>query len=86
MVAKPLSTLEIIQAPDSNVWVDEGKNTSLVCTSNQRWQWCYWERDTFNNKTVYQIGSYIPPRNCINICRICKNYTQVGITNHDLFF
>ena len=54
MVVKKYNTLEIIQAPDMNVWVEERKNISLVCTSNHRWQWCYWEHDIFNKKTVYQ--------------------------------
>ena len=56
VVADVLSTaaLDIIQSPEENVWVEEGKSVSLICTANEPWQWCYWEHTTLKNKTLYQ--------------------------------
>ena len=51
----PLSSLKIIQSPNHNVWVEEGKNVSLLCSTDHPWQWCYWEREISNNKSTYQI-------------------------------
>ena len=53
----PKSTLgvEIIQSPGESIWVEQGKDKSLVCTTNQRWEWCYWEHNNLQNeKTKYQ--------------------------------
>ena len=56
VVAYVLSTsaLDIIQSSGENVWVEEGRSVSLICTSNEPWQWCYWEHTTLKNKTLYQ--------------------------------
>ena len=50
----PLGSLKIVQSPDMNLWVEEGRNVSLVCASDHPWQFCYWEREILNNKTTYQ--------------------------------
>ena len=53
-----LSTgMDIIESPDENVWVEQGKDTSLVCTTEERWQWCYWEHQIMDNNTKgrYQV-------------------------------
>ena len=56
MVVLPMCYLKIIESPDTNVWVKEQKNVSLLCTSQQPWQWCYWELETALVKTLYQTG------------------------------
>jgi hypothetical protein len=54
-IVLPLGSLKILDSPDTNVWVEEGGNVSMHCTSDHPWQWCYWERDnSLNDKTIYQ--------------------------------
>ena len=52
----PMGSLKIIESPEANVWVEEQKNVSLLCISEQPWQWCYWELETAIVKTLYQTG------------------------------
>ena len=52
----PMSSLKIVDSPDTAVWVKEGNNVTLLCTSDQPWQWCYWERETPFETTRYQTG------------------------------
>ena len=49
-----LGSCTMIHSPNENEWVEEGRNISLVCATDHPWQWCYWERDILNNKTIYQ--------------------------------
>ena len=51
-----MSSLKILDSPDTAVWVKEGHNVTFLCTSDQPWQWCYWERETSAETTRYQIG------------------------------
>ena len=51
-----MGSLKIIESPEANIWVEEQKNVSLLCTSEQSWQWCYWELETAIVKTLYQTG------------------------------
>ena len=44
----------MVHSPNENEWVEEGRNISLVCATDHPWQWCYWEKDISNNKTIYQ--------------------------------
>ena len=55
-VIKITAAVNIVKSPDENVWVEQGKNVSLVCATDQQWQWCYWEHYDFTlkNKTIYQ--------------------------------
>ena len=55
-IVLPMGSLKIIESPEGNVWVEEQKNVSLLCTSEQPWQWCYWELETAIVKTLYQTG------------------------------
>ena len=50
----PMCSLKIIKSPNTNIWVEEKENATLLCTSDQPWQWCYWERETLTDKTMYQ--------------------------------
>ena len=49
-----LGSCTMVHSPKENEWVEEGRNISLVCATDHPWQWCYWERDISNNKTIYQ--------------------------------
>ena len=49
-----LGSCAMVHSPKDNEWVEEGRNISLVCATDHPWQWCYWERDISNNKTIYQ--------------------------------
>ena len=51
-----MSSLKIVDSPDTAVWVQEGNNVTLLCMSDQPWQWCYWERETLIETTRYQTG------------------------------
>ena len=49
-----LGLFTMVHSPNLNEWVEEGRNISLVCATDYPWQWCYWEKDISNNKTIYQ--------------------------------
>ena len=49
-----LGSCTMVHSPKENEWVEEGRNISLVCATDHPWQWCYWERDISNVKTIYQ--------------------------------
>ena len=49
-----LGSFTMVHSPNENEWVEEGRNISLVCATDHPWQWCYWEKDISNNKTIYQ--------------------------------
>ena len=38
-----VSGLEIVGSPPDLLWVNESESIQFGCTSNQPWQWCYWE-------------------------------------------
>ena len=50
----PLCSLKIIDSPSSNIWGEEKQNATLLCTSDQSWQWCYWEHETLTGRIMYQ--------------------------------
>ena len=61
LIPKSSVGVDIIQSPDEHVWVEQGKDKSLVCETNQRWQWCFWEHTNVNlQKVKYQtVQEYI---------------------------
>ena len=54
-IPSSLRAVEILRAPDENVWVQQGDSISLICSTNQKWEWCFWEHTNVANvKKKYQ--------------------------------
>ena len=39
----PCASVDIVDYPRDGVWIKEGHDGVLTCTSRTRWQWCYFE-------------------------------------------
>ena len=49
--------VEIVSSPDENIWVENGGEKTMICTTNTGWQWCQWEHTDLNNEIQkYQTG------------------------------
>ena len=48
-VVVAVTGLDITGPPPASVWVKQSESVELTCTSDQPWQWCYWEVQTSHN-------------------------------------
>ena len=74
--------LEIIDSPGDFTWVEQGGETTLVCTTKSEWQWCEWAHTNADDEeTKYHIGqssSYIQTKDPL-ISFTEKSETTCGI-------